>query len=60
MPRQSLLAEMRLERLPGEIDLGVEPPIEADGERHTPYDRRRVSMRWLSGTVLTGFCGGLP
>ena len=32
--------------------LGNEPPILADGRR-TP-DRREVSLRWLSGTFLTG------
>jgi murein DD-endopeptidase MepM/ murein hydrolase activator NlpD len=32
--------------------LGEEPPILAEGRR-TP-DRREVSLRWLSGTVLTG------
>ncbi len=39
------------------IDHGVEPAIEVDGERHTFFDRRRVSVRWLCGTVLTGFLG---
>ncbi|HUZ66779.1 MAG TPA: M23 family metallopeptidase [Beijerinckiaceae bacterium] len=40
-----------------EIDLGVEPPIEADGERHSALDRRRVSLRWLFATILTGVAG---
>lgn len=39
------------------VDIGVEPAIEADGERHTFFDRRRVSVRWLCGTVLTGCLG---
>lgn len=39
------------------IDLGVEPPIEASGRRHAAFDRRRVSLRWLLGTVLTGIAG---
>ena len=39
------------------IDLGVEPAIEVDGERHTFFDHRRVSVRWLCGTILTGFMG---
>ena len=39
--------------------LGDEPAIEVDGRRHTPDDRRRVSTRWLSGTVLTGLSGAL-
>ncbi len=41
------------------VALGEEPPIEADGRRHTDDERRRVSIRWLVGTVLTGFSGGL-
>ncbi|QGM47226.1 M23 family metallopeptidase [Methylocystis heyeri] len=40
-------------------DIGDEPAIEADGRRHSPLDRRRVSIRWLSGTVLTGLSGAL-
>ncbi len=39
------------------VDLGVEPAIEADGERHTFFDHRRVSVRWLCGTILTGLMG---
>jgi murein DD-endopeptidase MepM/ murein hydrolase activator NlpD len=39
------------------VDLGVEPPIEMDGGRHSALDRRRVSLRWLTGTVLTGLSG---
>ncbi|MDH7799705.1 MULTISPECIES: M23 family metallopeptidase [unclassified Beijerinckia] len=41
------------------VDLGVDPPIEADGRRHSHEDHRRVSLRWLSGTALTGIAGGL-
>lgn len=41
------------------LDIGEEPAIEVDGRRHTADDRRRVSARWLSGTVLTGFSGAL-
>ncbi len=39
------------------IDQGVEPAIEMDGERHTFFDHRRVSIRWLCGTCLTGLMG---
>ncbi len=39
------------------LDLGDAPAIEVDGRRHTADDRRRVSVRWLSGTVLTGLTG---
>ena len=39
------------------VDLGVEAPIEADGQRHTDLDHRRVSLRWLSGTILVGLAG---
>jgi murein DD-endopeptidase MepM/ murein hydrolase activator NlpD len=40
-------------------EIGEEPAIEADGRRHSADDRRRVSIRWLAGTVLTGFSGAL-
>jgi len=40
-------------------NLGDEAPIEIDGRRHTADERRRVSVRWLSGTVLTGLSGAL-
>lgn len=39
------------------VHLGDEPAIESDGQRHTPHDHRRVSLRWLAGTILTGFSG---
>lgn len=42
---------------PPAVDLGDEPPIEADGGRRTEDDHRRVSFHWLAGTVLTGLCG---
>jgi len=38
-------------------DLGHEPAIEADGEAHTDFDHKRVSIRWLAGTILTGLSG---
>lgn len=41
------------------IDLGVEPAIEVDGERHSFFDHRRVSVRWLSGTILVGLMGAM-
>lgn len=41
------------------IDHGVEPAIEIDGERHSFFDHRRVSVRWLTGTCLTGMLGAL-
>ncbi len=40
-------------------NIGDEPAIEADGRRHSADDRRRVSIRWLLGTILTGFSGAL-
>ncbi|HYA80789.1 MAG TPA: M23 family metallopeptidase [Methylocystis sp.] len=49
---------------PGAIDaawseIGDDPAIEADGKRHSPDDRARVSIRWLLGTTLTGFTGAM-
>lgn len=40
-----------------EIELGNEPPLLTDGPAG-PFDRRRVSLRWLTGTVLTGMTSG--
>ena len=42
---------------PGAIELGNEPPLSVDGGLRKDFDRRRVSVRWLSGTILTGLCG---
>ena len=39
------------------IELGNEPPLSVDGGNSGPVDRRRVSIHWLSGTILTGLCG---
>jgi murein DD-endopeptidase MepM/ murein hydrolase activator NlpD len=39
------------------IDLGDEPPLFADGRNSAMVDRRRVSVRWFIGTVLTGLSG---
>ncbi|MGH6868814.1 MAG: M23 family peptidase, partial [Methylocella sp.] len=44
-------------QLRANIEFGVDPAIEADGARHASFDRRRVSLRWLSGTLLTGLSG---
>jgi murein DD-endopeptidase MepM/ murein hydrolase activator NlpD len=41
----------------GQIDLGNEPPLSVDGENGGLVDRRRVSIQWFSGTILTGLCG---
>ena len=38
-------------------DLGDELPLFVDGGSHSDFDRSRVSVRWLSGTILTGLCG---
>ena len=41
----------------GSIDLGHEPPLSVNGQDATFIDRRRVSVQWFSGTILTGLCG---
>jgi murein DD-endopeptidase MepM/ murein hydrolase activator NlpD len=43
--------------VPVTIDLGNEPPLSVDGETGVGVDRRRVSVQWFSGTILTGLCG---
>lgn len=42
---------------PAALDLGNEPPLSVDGALHADIDRRRVSVQWFSGTILTGLCG---
>ena len=39
------------------IDLGNEPPLSVDGGTGVLVDRRRLSVQWFSGTILTGLCG---
>jgi murein DD-endopeptidase MepM/ murein hydrolase activator NlpD len=39
------------------VDLGNEPPLSVDGASSAGIDRRRVSVQWFSGTILTGLCG---
>src|SRR5262249_57112384 len=36
------------------FDLGDEPPLSVDGQSGGPIDRRRISVQWFSGTILTG------
>lgn len=38
-------------------DLGLEPAIEVGGHRHSPLDRRRISIRWFGGTIATAVAG---
>ncbi|MEA2857527.1 MAG: hypothetical protein QOH98_1848 [Methylobacteriaceae bacterium] len=59
MQTQASVLALSWGRHAGAADIGTEPPIEADGRRHTPEDHRHVSLRWLTGTVLTGFTGAL-
>ncbi|MCC6775747.1 MAG: M23 family metallopeptidase [Hyphomicrobiales bacterium] len=39
------------------IELGDEPPLSVDGESSGLVDRRRISVQWFSGTILTGLFG---
>jgi murein DD-endopeptidase MepM/ murein hydrolase activator NlpD len=39
------------------IVLGNEPPLSVDGGTGGLVDRRRLSVQWFSGTILTGLCG---
>jgi murein DD-endopeptidase MepM/ murein hydrolase activator NlpD len=39
------------------IELGNEPPLSVDGDPNGFVDRRRISVQWLAGTILTGLCG---
>ena len=39
------------------LDLGNEPPLAADGGTGGLVGRRRISVQWFCGTILTGLCG---
>jgi murein DD-endopeptidase MepM/ murein hydrolase activator NlpD len=39
------------------FSLGNEPPLSVDGGTGGLTDRRRFSVQWFSGTILTGLCG---
>jgi murein DD-endopeptidase MepM/ murein hydrolase activator NlpD len=39
------------------LNLGNEPPLSVDGSAGGLADRRRLSIQWFSGTILTGLCG---
>jgi hypothetical protein len=41
-----------------DIEVGNEPPLVGGGRKRAP-DRREVSLRWLSGTTLTGLTSTL-
>jgi murein DD-endopeptidase MepM/ murein hydrolase activator NlpD len=53
----TLSAHSRLEFSAALADLGLEPAIEATGGQQRYLDRRRVSLRWFCGTILTGIAG---
>jgi murein DD-endopeptidase MepM/ murein hydrolase activator NlpD len=42
---------------PDLFDLGNEPPLSVDGRNAALIDRRRISIRWYAGTILTGLSG---
>jgi hypothetical protein len=39
------------------VELGNEPPLSVDGQTGPLVDRRRVSVQWFAGTILTALCG---
>ena len=39
------------------VELGNEPPLSVDGGNGGFVDRRRVSVQWFAGTILTAVCG---
>lgn len=49
--------ELPVHRTPlPQVDLGEEDPLYIRNVESGPPDRRRVSLRWLAGSVLTGLC----
>jgi len=39
------------------IELGNEPPLSVDGGNAVLVDRRRISVQWFAGTILTALSG---
>jgi murein DD-endopeptidase MepM/ murein hydrolase activator NlpD len=39
------------------VELGNEPPLSVDGGTGGFVDRRRISVQWFAGTILTALCG---
>jgi murein DD-endopeptidase MepM/ murein hydrolase activator NlpD len=39
------------------LNLGNEPPLSVDGGTGGLVGRRRISVQWFCGTILTGLCG---
>jgi murein DD-endopeptidase MepM/ murein hydrolase activator NlpD len=39
------------------LELGNEPPLSVDGGNASLVDRRRVSVQWFAGTILTALSG---
>jgi murein DD-endopeptidase MepM/ murein hydrolase activator NlpD len=50
-------ARGNLRTKPEPIELGNEPPLSVDGASGPLVDRRRVSVQWFAGTILTALCG---
>ena len=44
-------------KLADAIELGNEAPLSVDGGTSGFVDRRRVSVQWFAGTILTALCG---
>ena len=57
MDQGKLRGPSRLRAESDSADFGQEPPLSVDGGNPGFVDRRRVSVQWFSGTVLTGLCG---
>jgi murein DD-endopeptidase MepM/ murein hydrolase activator NlpD len=41
------------------IDLGLDPPLDPVGLSTPAGDRRAISVRWLTGSILTGLSGAI-
>jgi len=58
MPTRNMGIRLQPARFGASFEFGVDPAMEADGGRHASFDRRTVSLRWFTGTLLTGLSGG--
>ncbi len=54
---QARLRAASRKHVAGPVELGNEPALSVDGDAGGPVHRRRLSIQWFSGTILTGLCG---
>ncbi|HXW72284.1 MAG TPA: M23 family metallopeptidase [Methylocella sp.] len=53
------MLRLKTTRYGSAFDFGLDPAINPSRRRNSHLDRRKISLRWLTGTLLTGLSGGV-